>query len=331
MSTPMTHPQRCRAVLGFQAADRLPRIEWAGYWDRTLARWRTEGLSPQAGGGAFEIRNHLGLDPYWQLWITPWGKDTPKPVRHGAGIVSDLADYDRVRPTLYPRYALENMAAMLARQQAGELVVWYTLEGSFWFPRTLLGIERHLYAFYDQPDLMHRVNRDLLEYNLWLVECIRSLGRPVFMTIAEDMSYNHGPMLSRGLFEEFVAPYYRPLTAAIHEAGTHILVDTDGDVTEMIPWMQAVGVDGCLPLERQAGVDGMAIRRAHPRWLMLGHCDKMVMNRGQEALRSEFERLGPLMQSGGYIPSVDHQTPPGVSLDQYRIYLRLLEEYTAKV
>jgi hypothetical protein len=34
-----------------------------------------------------------------------------------------------------------------------------------------------------------------------------------------------------------------------------------------------------------------------------------------------------LTQSGGYIPSVDHQTPPGVSLDQYRIYLHLLEEY----
>jgi len=35
------------------------------------------------------------------------------------------------------------------------------------------------------------------------------------------------------------------------------------------------------------------------------------------------------MASGGFIPSVDHQTPPGVSLDQYRLYLRLLDEHTA--
>jgi hypothetical protein len=34
------------------------------------------------------------------------------------------------------------------------------------------------------------------------------------------------------------------------------------------------------------------------------------------------------MKSGGFIPSVDHQTPPGVSLGQYRVYLGLLEEYT---
>ena len=36
-----------------------------------------------------------------------------------------------------------------------------------------------------------------------------------------------------------------------------------------------------------------------------------------------------MMRSGGVIPSVDHRTPPGVSLDHYRSYLRLLDEYTA--
>jgi hypothetical protein len=36
-----------------------------------------------------------------------------------------------------------------------------------------------------------------------------------------------------------------------------------------------------------------------------------------------------MMKLGGFIPSVDHQTPPGVSLEQYRTYLRLLEEYTS--
>ena len=47
-------------------------------------------------------------------------------------------------------------------------------------------------------------------------------------------------------------------------------------------------------------------------------------------MRTEFERLVPIMKTGGFIPSVDHQTPPGVSLDQYRIYLRLLDEYVVK-
>ena len=62
---------------------------------------------------------------------------------------------------------------------------------------------------------------------------------------------------------------------------------------------------------------------------MIGHFDKMTMNQGEAAMRGEFERLVPLMKTGGFIPSVDHQTPPGVSLEQYRVYLRLLDEYMA--
>jgi hypothetical protein len=105
-------------------------------------------------------------------------------------------------------------------------------------------------------------------------------------------------------------------------------MDTDGDVTLLVPWLEALGVRGVLPLERQAGVDGFKLRQQFPRLLMVGHFDKMTMNRGESAMRAEFERLGPLMKAGGYIPSVDHQTPPGVSLEQYRVYLKLLNEYT---
>ena len=34
------------------------------------------------------------------------------------------------------------------------------------------------------------------------------------------------------------------------------------------------------------------------------------------------------MRRGGFIPSVDHQTPPHVTIDEYRLFRRLLDEYT---
>ena len=61
--------------------------------------------------------------------------------------------------------------------------------------------------------------------------------------------------------------------------------------------------------------------------LLVGHFNKMTMNQGEAAMRTEFERLVPLMKTGGFIPSVDHQTPPEVSLENYRIYMRLFREY----
>lgn len=93
------------------------------------------------------------------------------------------------------------------------------------------------------------------------------------------------------------------------------------------PWFARAGIEGILPLERQAGVDLERLRQRYPRFLFLGHYDKMVMPKGEQAMREEFERLLPVMRQGGFLPSVDHQTPPGVSLENYRIYLKLYAEY----
>ena len=94
--------------------------------------------------------------------------------------------------------------------------------------------------------------------------------------------------------------------------------------------LNKAGIDGVYPLERQAGVDIVKIRQEYPEFIMLGGYDKMVMNKGEEAIRTEFERILPVMRSEYYIPSVDHQTPPGVSFEDYKIYVKLFKEYCEK-
>jgi hypothetical protein len=81
---------------------------------------------------------------------------------------------------------------------------------------------------------------------------------------------------------------------------------------------------------RHAGCDIDALQAAHPDFCFLGHVDKLTMNRGEAAMRGEFERLLPAMRRGRFIPSVDHQTPPEVSLEQYGIYARLFREYAER-
>jgi len=154
---------------------------------------------------------------------------------------------------------------------------------------------------------------------------------PDFVCFAEDMCYNHGPMLSKECFDEFLAPYYRHVVPRIRDRGAICFVDCDGDITRMIPWLKEVGIEGALPLERQAGVDVAALRRAHPQFRFIGCYDKMVMNRGEEAMRAEFQRLLPVARRGGLVVSCDHQTPPGVSYQDYQLYLKLFREYAAMV
>lgn len=328
----MTHVERFLAVMGFQAVDRLPRWEWAMWWDQTIARWHGEGLPANLHfSQVFDIAAHFGLDPYQQFWFSTTDPTIAATQHHVEGVVATMDDYVRIRPRLFPSHAaaMRSLGPWAGRQRRGEAVVWATFEGFFWFPRTLMGFSPLMLAFYDQPELIHAINRDLLAFNLDLLDRMTRLCVPTFMTVAEDLSYNHGPMISKAMFDAFVAPYYRELIPRLHERGILVFVDTDGDVTRVVPWLQELGIAGVLPLERQAGVDGMQLRRQFPRFRFVGHFDKMTMTRGEAAMRAEFERLRPLMASGGFIPSVDHQTPPGVSLDQYRLYLRLLDEHTA--
>ena len=329
MDEGMNQVERFRAVMDFQPVDRLPRWEWAMWWDETISNWKKQGL-PAELDTVFEIADYFGLDPYQQFWFSTTDPTIEAVQHHVEGIVSNMDDYLRVRPDLFPDHgpAIEAMRSWAGRQAKGKAVVWITLEGYFWFPRTLMGFTKISYAFYDQPELLHQINQDLTDFNLKIIDQVEKTCVPTFATIAEDMSYNHGPMISERHFDEFIAPYYRQIIPRLLEQNVIPVVDTDGDVTQLVPWLLREGVKGVLPLERQAGVDGMAIRRQSPEICLIGHYNKMVMDRGEAAIRAEFERLVPLMKSGGFIPSVDHQTPPHVTLEQYKLYRRLLDEYT---
>jgi hypothetical protein len=337
----MTNRERFHRLMRFEDVDRLPILEWATWWDKTIARWHEEGLPPDITEcGA--IKDFFGHDVYRQVWI-PIHKPTFRgAVEHGAAVVSSMEEYEAVREHLYPDPESiadpgsgKPLLTMLRddyapRQATGEMVVWITLNGHFWFPRTLFGIEQHLYAFYMQPELMHRMNADLLEFNLRLYDAVCEVCVPDFMTFAEDMSYNNGPMIGKDMFDEYMMPYYKQITPVLNERGTVPIVDSDGEISQLIPWFVEAGVKGFLPLERQAGCDLEAMRKAHPEALFIGAYDKMIMNQGEDALRAEFERLLPVMRQGGFIPSVDHQTPPSVSLEEYGSYMRLLREYCEK-
>jgi uroporphyrinogen-III decarboxylase len=150
------------------------------------------------------------------------------------------------------------------------------------------------------------------------------------MTFAEDMSYNNGSMLSKALFDEFMRPYYDRIIPALRKHGVLPIIDSDGDIAIPAHWFAEAGLEGILPLERQAGVDLASLRAEHPRMRFIGHFDKMTMDKGPAAMRAEFERLLPTAAKGGFLISCDHQTPPGVSYKNYQSYLALFREYAEK-
>ncbi len=330
-----------RAVFEFKRPSHMPKLEWGCWWDETLGRWHADGLDPELRNVRWysagipvnptegEIGDFLGLDPFRIIWPRPVKANAPHPRTEGEGLVKHAQEYRELKKFLFPEEPVElrYLKELAELKQQGRMALWMWLDGFFWFPRTLLGIEDHLYAFYDQPELLLEMNRDLLNWYLSFLPAMFDIITPDVLLVAEDLSYNHGPMLSQEKFEEICAPFYRELVPLLKSRGIHPLMDSDGDVTSVIDWCEKVGIEGIGPLERMAGVDLVEIRRCHPDFLLLGGFDKTVMHLGEAEMRREFERILPVMKSGGYLPMPDHQTPPACSLQNYRLFRKLFDEY----
>ena len=71
-----------------------------------------------------------------------------------------------------------------------------------------------------------------------------------------------------------------------------------------------------------ADQDPVRLRFKYGRSLRLwGGVDKRVLAQGPEAIDAHLRAFSPLIEEGGFIPSVDHTVPPDVSWPNFQHYL----------
>lgn len=197
--------------------------------------------------------------------------------------------------------------------------------GFFWRAREFMGTEALSYAWYDMPDMMH----DMMEfYADFIIETSRPVLEKInveYFVLNEDLSMKTGPLLSPETYRKFVLKHLKRLVEFMKSHGVrYIAVDTDGDPTPLIPMFLEGGVDILWPLERASNVDPNRIRALFGTDLRLwGGVDKRVLPHGREAIRSHLLAMAPLIEEGGFIPTIDHTVPPDVSWDNFRDYMDL--------
>ncbi|OPZ83101.1 MAG: hypothetical protein BWY76_02442 [bacterium ADurb.Bin429] len=81
-------------------------------------------------------------------------------------------------------------------------------------------------------------------------------------------------------------------------------------------------MDVLWPLERASDVSPMDYRKQFGKSLrMWGGVDKRVLPLGPAAINAHLREMIPLVEDGGFIPTVDHTVPPDVSWDNFRYYM----------
>ena len=199
--------------------------------------------------------------------------------------------------------------------------------GFFGALRNLMGVEGLCCAFYDQPKLVERMMAERADAIIDVTaEVLKHTEFDTFW-FWEDMAYNHGPLVGPDLFRKFALPHYRRVCDWLRSQGIeHIGLDSDGDISSLIPiWLDG-GVNMLWPFEVQSGMDVAEVRRTYGHDLVImGGIDKRVIAKGGAALRGEVDRVMPLVEDGGYIPELDHSVPPDISWPVFCEYMDYLK------
>lgn len=214
----------------------------------------------------------------------------------------------------------------MARTTHRPLTLLNPLAGTFGYYsmlRNWIGTEPLSYMFYDNEPLIEECLEFLTDFIIKLLDKAAKEIKFDFYYIHEDMSFKNGPLMSPALFRKLILPHYKRFVSFLRSHGVKlILVDTDGNPDVLLPLFIEAGINGFGPVERASDMDPVELRKKYGRDLcMVGGVDKRKIALGRKAIDEEMDHLAPLINQGGFIPTIDHAVPPETSLDDFKYYL----------
>ncbi|MDP7131479.1 MAG: uroporphyrinogen decarboxylase family protein, partial [Planctomycetota bacterium] len=239
---------------------------------------------------------------------------------------------ERMNPDIAARVGADWKEKLSAyRERDVPLIIIADRWGGFFGPiRNMTGVEHLCTLFYDEPALVEEMMDATADFIIAMMDQILDVTDIDVFGFWEDMAYKTASLLSPEMARKYMLPRYRRVVDFVRSRGVELIsLDSDGDVSDLIPvWLDA-GINVLYPFEAQAGMDVLEVRKEYGRDLRMWYgVDKRVLASGKEAIDAELERIRPLVEDGGYVPGTDHSLPPDVSYENYCYYMeRFLDIY----
>ncbi len=355
----MTHRERFLRTCHFEEVDHVPDMEF-GCWKDTFIRWHNEGLPEQITNSLIaskyfgyapvvDVPVNLSLLPpfeeivieeteRYRTYINDAGI-TSMVMKDGSDGMPSFLDWalktrddweafkERLDPDDPARYP-DDWDEIAEKANNSTVPVRVGCGSLFGVIRDLMGFKNALIAFMEQRDWIEEM---MEHFTLLYISVLEQVSKHVHIDYGvfwEDMCFNGGPMISPKLFRELMTPRYKRITDVLKRAGCDIfIVDSDGDITQLVEHWIAGGVNGMVPLEIVAGTDPIQLRRDYGRnVLLLGGINKRELAKDKAAIRAEVDRVAEVVKQGGWIPHVDHDVPPDVSYKNFLYYLQYKRE-----
>ena len=352
----MNNRERYLKTMYFEPVDHPPLCLPGGPWGTTLKRWHEEGLPEDVGlteyfGVGMLSMTSVGIEtvfhpPFEERVIEETDRFITKV--NGRGVtVRDFKDYSSMPEFLeYPIKSPEDISWLrerLAWESPGRIKTNWLEDAEamreegriifsnggmyFAFFNEHIGTERLMFTYFENPEFVHEVNDLLCVLCEKALETVHPSFRLDQLGYHEDMAYKTGSIISPQMFREFMTPYYKRVTRIAYDHGIDLhLMDSDGNIDELIPLWLECGINMVTPCEAAAGMDVVRLRKEYGKELrMMGGFDKRILAAGKAEIKAELERLRTVIEEGGYIPSCDHGVPHDVSFENYSYLVELLK------
>lgn len=353
----MNARERYHATMHYLSRDRCPIMDF-GFWHETIVIWEQYGLPKGINPDSFFGMDPQWIFCGGNMHLSPGfaeevleDKGETQIVRQGDGAVVErgkflgsiprhidhaLKDRESWEKEFKPRLQPDDPARFPCQEEWNNLVAEWTRPdrdyplfigaGSLYgIPRNWFGLERISEIVYDDRPLFEEIVETLADVCVAVLERTLSAGvRPEAASMWEDMCYNSGPLLSPKVFKEVLVPQYKRITGVLNKYGVDIVfLDCDGKIDALAGlWLEA-GVNTMFPIEVGTWKhDPVEFRKRFGKDMrLMGGVDKHLLAHSREEITREVERLAPLVEEGGFIPTPDHRVPPDVPLSNYLFYL----------
>ncbi len=360
----MNARERFYAVMHYLPRDRSPIMDF-GFWDETLVIWQKQGLPAGVDPDTF-----FGMDPQWivapiNVHLSPGfhsrvleDRGETEIVLDSEGVTKEQGKFlgsipRQINHTLKDRESWEkefrgrlngasperypsNWKDLIKKYSYAdrEYPLGINVGSLYGWIRNWMGMENLSMLVYDDRKLFEEMVETVTDCVIGSITPALTSGIHFdYALMWEDMCYRAGPLLSPTLFKKILVPNYKRITGLLQKYGVdRVVVDCDGDINLLLPlWLEA-GVNTMFPIE--VGVwnaDPVAYRKQYGKELLIiGGVSKRLLSGSQQGIVLEVQRLIPLVEEGGFIPTPDHRVPPDVSLENYLFYLKQARHFWGK-
>lgn len=331
----MSSRERVLAALRHEQPDRTPRDFWAE--PPTLRRLFAhlgfddqERLLDELGIDVFHLESpapaerEVGNGVFQNFWgeryvyqSTPWGpmrEDTP-------GALAAATEFGDLESFAWPSPdCLDRSTLMEQCRRQDQRALMYGFADIWQRPALVRGWENMFVDMGERPEWVHYLSRKFTDF--YLEDYTRAAeitgGRIDLYLLISDLGSQSGPLISTGMFREFVAPYLKEMIDRIHQLGGKVLYHSCGMIRPLIPELIQLGIDVLDPIQPAGpGMQPESLKREFGERLSFhGGIDmqELLPNGTPEQVAEEARRYCEVLgNQGGYILAPAHLFQPDVS------------------